>query len=106
MEEEAERSEALGDVVREDALGTQASEMEVDDAGEDKVVAEDTMPKGGRKWAPSLPPKPLRKWACALKAIVLKPVVVERSNSNASVVSPCNQCCHYNIKCIPTDEGA
>ena len=106
LEEEVERSEALGDVVREDVLGTQTSEMEVDDAGEDKVVAKNTTPKGGRKWAPSSPPKPSRKRAHTLKAIVSKPVVVKRSNSNASAVSPCDRCHHYNILCVPTDEGA
>ena len=60
-EAEAERSEIVEDVAGEDMLGTQTSEMEVDDAGEDEVVAEDKGSKGGRKRAPSLPPKLSRK---------------------------------------------
>ena len=103
---EVERSKVVGDVVGEDALGMQMSKMEVDDAGEDEVVAEDKGSKGGRKQAPSSTPKPLRKWACASKAVVLKPAVIERTNSNASTVTTCDRCCHYNIKCIPTDGGA
>ena len=61
LEVEAERSEIVEDIAGEDALGTQTSEMEVDDAGEDKVVAEDKGSKGGRKQAPSSPPKLSRK---------------------------------------------
>ena len=48
-EVEAERSEVVGEVVGEDTLGTQTSEMKVDDVGEDEVVAEDKGSKGGRK---------------------------------------------------------
>ena len=48
-EVEAERSEVVGEFVGEDALGTQTSEMEVDDVGEDEVVAENVGSKGGRK---------------------------------------------------------
>ena len=48
-EAEAERSEIVEDVTGEDVLGTQTSEMEVDDAGEDEVVVEDKGSKGGRK---------------------------------------------------------
>ena len=61
LEVEAERSKVVGDVVGEDALGTQTSEMEVDDVGEDEVVAENVGSKGGRKRAPSSPPKLSRK---------------------------------------------
>ena len=50
-EVEAERSKIVEDVAGEDALGTQTSEMEVDDAGEDEVVVEDKGSKGGRKEA-------------------------------------------------------
>ena len=49
LEVEAERSKVVGEVVGEDMLGTQTSEMEVDDVGEDEVVAEDKGSKGGRK---------------------------------------------------------
>ena len=49
LEVEVERSEVVGDVVGEDVLGTQTSEMEVDDVGEDEVVAENVGSKGGRK---------------------------------------------------------
>ena len=44
-----EKSEVVGEVVGEDALGTQTSEMEVDNVGEDEVVAENVGSKGGRK---------------------------------------------------------
>ena len=60
-EAEAERREIVEDIAGKDALGTQTSEMEVDDVGEDDVVAENVGSKGGRKQAPSLPPKPSRK---------------------------------------------
>ena len=40
-EAEAEGSEVMGVAVIEDKVGAQVSEMEVDDAGEDKVVVED-----------------------------------------------------------------
>ena len=105
-EAEAERSEIVEDVTGEDVLGMQTSEMEVDDAGEDEVVVEDKGSKGGRKQAPSLPPKLSRKRTCALTAVVLKPIVVERKDSSASVVSSCERCRQYKIKCTPTDVGA
>ena len=60
-EVEAERSEVVGEFVGEDVLGTQTSKMEVDDVGEDEVVAENVGSKGGRKRAPSSPPKLSRK---------------------------------------------
>ena len=61
LEVEAERREIVEDVASEDALGTQTSEMEVDNVGEDEVVAENVGSKGGRKRAPSSPPKLSRK---------------------------------------------
>ena len=60
-EAEAEESEVTGVAIIEDRVGAQVSEMEVDDAGEDEVVVEDLKSKGGRKRAPSSPPKPSRK---------------------------------------------
>ena len=61
LEAEAERSKVTGEGMVEDVFGTQISEMEVDDAGEDKVVVVDKGTKGGRKRVPSLPPKLSRK---------------------------------------------
>ena len=58
---EAEESKVTGVAIVEDKVGAQVSEMEVDDAGEDEVVVEDLKSKGGRKRAPSSPPKPSRK---------------------------------------------
>ena len=49
LEVEAERSKVTGEGMVEDAFGTQMSEMEVDDAGEDKVVAEDKGTKEQRE---------------------------------------------------------
>ena len=60
-EAEAEESEVTGVAVIKDKVGAQVSEMEVDDTGEDEVVVEDLKSKGGRKRAPSLPPKLSRK---------------------------------------------
>ena len=60
-EVEVEESEAMGVAAVEDVVGMQVSEMEVDNVGEDEVVVEDIRSNGGRKRAPSLPPKPLRK---------------------------------------------
>ena len=48
-EAEVERREIVEDVAGEDALGTQTSEMEVDDMGEDEVVTANVGSKGGRK---------------------------------------------------------
>ena len=50
-----------GEGVVEEAIKTQTSEMEVDNTGEDEVVAEEKRLRGGRKQAPSSPPKPSRK---------------------------------------------
>ena len=60
-EAEAERSKVMGEGMVKDAFGMQMSEMEVDDTGEDEVGVEDKGTKGGRKWAPSSPPKLLGK---------------------------------------------
>ena len=105
-EAEVERSKIVEDVAGEDALGTQMSEMEVDDAGEDKVVAEDKGSKGGRKRAPSSPPKLSRKQTRVSTSVVSKPTVVERTDSSVSVVTSCDRCRQHNIKCTPTDAGA
>ena len=43
-------------------MGTQASEMDLDDEEEDEVVVKDGKASGGRKQTPSLPPKLSRKW--------------------------------------------
>ena len=106
LEAEAERSEIVEDIAGKDALGTQTSEMEVDDVGEDEVVAEDKGSKGGRKRAPSLPPKLSRKRTHALTAVVSKPIVIERTDSSASAVTSCERCRQHNIKCTPNDVGA
>ena len=60
-EAEAERGEVMGEGFVEEAIGTQTSEMEVDNTGEDEVVAEKKRLRGGRKQALSSPPKPSRK---------------------------------------------
>ena len=59
-----ERSEVTGEGGAKEITRMQMLEMEVDD-GEDKVVVEKSRVSGGRKWAPSSPPKLLRKRACA-----------------------------------------
>ena len=105
-EAEAERSEVVEDVTGEDVLGTQTSEMEVGDVGEDEVVVEDKGSKGGRKRAPSLPPKLSRKQTRASTTVVSKPIVVERKDSSATAVTSCEWCRQHNIKCTPTDAGA
>ena len=105
-EAEAERSEVVEDITSEDALGTQTSEMEVDEAGEDGVVVEDKGSKGGRKRAPSSPPKLSRKRTRASTAVGSKPIVVKRKDSSATAVTSCKRCRKYNIKCTPTDTGA
>ena len=105
-EAEAEGSEVTGVAIIEDKVGSQVSEMEVDDAGEDEVVVEDLKSKGGRKRAPSSPPKPSRKRTRTSTAIGSKPAVIERTDSSASAVTACDRCCYYNIKCTPTNVGA
>ena len=106
LEAEAEESEVTGVTVIEDKVGAQVSEMEVDDAGEDEVVVEGLKSKGGRKRAPSSPPKPSRKRTRASTAIGSKPAVIERTDSSASAVTACDRCRYHNIKCTPTDAGA
>ena len=105
-EAEAERSEIVEDIAGKDALGMQTSEMEVDDAGEDKVVVEDKGSKGRRKRAPSSPPKLSRKRTHTSTAVVSKPIVIERKDSSASAVTSCEWCRQHNIKCAPTNVGA
>ena len=43
---------------------------------------------------------------CMSTAIRLKPTVIKRTDSSASVVTTRDQCCYHNIKCTPTDVGA
>ena len=70
------------------------------------MVVEDIKSKGGRKRAPSLPPKLSRKQTRVSTAIGSKPTVIERTDSSASVITACNWCRYHNIKCTPTDAGA
>ena len=105
-EAEAERSEVMGEGVVEEAIGTQTSEMEVDNTGEDEVVAEEKRLRGGRKQALSSPPKPSRKWTCTSTAIASKTAVVEKAQRITSTATTCDWCHHHNTKCVPTDGGA
>ena len=70
------------------------------------MVVEDIKSKGGRKRAPSLPPKLSRKQMRVSTAIGSKPTVIERTDSSVSAVTTCNWCRYHNIKCTPTDAGA
>ena len=103
---EAERSKVTGVDAIEDAVIGQVSEMEIDDVGEDEVEVEDKKLRGGQKRAPSSPPKPSRKRACASTAVTSKSLVVEAASTNVSGTSTCKWCRHSNTKCVPTDEGA
>lgn len=49
LEEEVERGEVTGEEVIKEVLGTQISEMEVNDEGEDELVAEEKKSRGGRE---------------------------------------------------------
>ena len=73
---------------------------------EKDLEAEDKGTKGGRKWAPSSPPKLSRKRACMSTTITSKPTAMEKADSRLSTVNTCNRCCHFEIKCVPTDGGA
>ena len=105
-EADTERSKVTGEGVVEEVVGTQTSEMEVDDTGEDKVMAEDKGSKGGRKRAPSSPLKLSRKQARVSTTVALKPAAIEKADSKSSTVNTCNRCRHFKIKCIPIDRGA
>ena len=62
LEAEVEQSKVTGPGEVKEASEMQTSVMEVDDTGEDKVVAADGgKPSGGRKCALSSPPKPSRR---------------------------------------------
>ena len=105
-EADTERSKVTGEGVVEEVVGTQTSEMEVDDTGEDKVMAEDKGSKGGRKRAPSSPLKLSRKQARVSTTVALKPAAIEKADSISSTVNTCDRCRHFKIKCIPIDRGA
>ena len=106
LEEEVERGEVMGEEVIKEVVGTQISEMEVDNKGEDEVVAEEKKSRGGRKWVLSSPPKLSRKWARALTTVASKSGVVKKAPGNTSMATICDWCLHHNTKCVLTDGGA
>ena len=100
-EAEAEKSEVTGE-----GAGGNSAEMDVDDEGEDEVEVTMERPKGGRKRAPSSPPKPSRKRARASTALAPKPLPDAKAPSVSRLAVACDRYRHYNIQCVPTDEGA
>ena len=96
-EPDEEIEHATGEEEVEEAAGTEGSAMEVDDAGEDEVMAiDDVKQTGGRKRAPSSPPKPSKKRA---RAATSTPVV-------ATSTIPCERCTRQKIVCVPSGGGA
>jgi hypothetical protein len=106
-EEEEARGAGTGEEGLEGAGGTTSSAMEVDDEGEDEVMADDDVkPVGGRKRAPSSPPKPPTKRARAATAILARLDSQAPVGTGAIVESPCERCTRQGIMCVPTGGGA
>ena len=100
-EEEEGRSAATRKEEVEDVMGTEASAMEVDDAGGDEGMAVDgALASSRRKRAPSSPPKPSNKRARAATTTQAKAAIV----GTASV--SCERCIRQHIVCIPSNGGA
>ena len=106
-EEEDARGEVTGEEAVEGAVGTESSAMEVDDAGEDEVMAVDeARPLGGRKRAPSSPPKQSKKRARA--TATTQGTVGGQSEPKTTAIASvsCERCTRQKIACIPTGGGA
>ena len=88
---EAEESEAVGTMG-----GTQLLAMEVDEKEEDEVMVVEEVKWGKmRKWAPSLPPKMLRK------RVQVGTVGSQVGSRQAgSMGRPCNRCIKHQTQCV------
>ena len=104
---EVEQNEATGKEEVDDLVGTEISAMEIDDAGEDEVmVVDEAHPSGGRKRAPSSPPKPSNKRARAATAIQGNVGRQLSKGTDAKVSASCERCVRQGIACVPTGGGA
>ena len=107
VEAEAEGDEAVGTEEVEESGRMETSAMEVDEGGESEVVtAEKGKRSGGRKRAPSSPPKQLRKRARATTAMQMTAGSQARTESTGSVGIRCERCIRQGIMCMAVDGGA
>ena len=114
MEEELEQnSEAeaedvkvvVGSEVKETG-GPESLAMEADDGSESEVVAvEEGKRSRGQKWAPSLPPKQVRKRACAVTAMQMTVGSQVKTESMRSVGIGCEWCVRQGIICVAVNGG-
>ena len=114
---EAEGSEAIGTEEVGTTGGTQLSAMEVDEEGEDEVVVVEEAKRGEtRKWAPSSPPKSLRKRVRA-GTVTQMPAGSQAKGSSVqgsqavmgtavSTANPCWWCVKHKTVCIVPSGGA
>ena len=106
-EVEAEGDEAAGTEEVEESGRVETSVMEVDEGGESEVVtAEKGKRSGGRKRAPSSPPKQSRKRAHAATATQTTAGSQARMESTGSVGIGCKRCIRQGIVCVAVDGGA
>ena len=114
---EAEGSEAVGTEEVGTTGGTQLLVMEVDEEGEDEVVVVEEAKRGEmRKWAPSSPPKSLRKRVRAgtvtqmLAGSQVKGGSVQGSQAGmgtvVSMAFPCWRCVKHRVECVMPSGGA
>ena len=82
--------------------------MEVDEGGESEVAAVEEEGKrgGGRKRAPSSPPKQSRKRARAATATQTTTGSQARTEGTGSVGKGCERCIRQGIVCVAVDGGA
>ena len=93
MEVEAEDSEVAGRSEVEEAAGLESLAMEVDNGSESKVAAvEEGKRSRGQKWVPSLPPKQMRKRACATTAMQSTVGSQTKMESMGTVGTGCERC--------------
>ena len=105
-EAEADIEVAVGSEVEETG-GPESSAMEVDDGGESEVVAvEEETKRGGRKRAPSSPPKASRKRARAATATQSQAGSQSKAGGVEHTGTRCERCVRQGIVCVAVDGGA
>ena len=99
----------------EGTSGMQPSVMEVDEGGEDKVVAvNEGKPSRWKKWAPLSPPKLSRKWVHTMMATQMQVGGQEKAAWQGVVCVPtdssvrCANCKakHYGCSLVPVKEAS
>ena len=104
---EIDKSEVIGMEEVGTTGGTQSSVMEVDEEEEDEVVVEEEVKRGEtRKWAPSSPPKSLRKRVQAGMVTQMPAGSQVGMGTVGSTGKLCWRCIKHRVKCIVFSGGA